>query len=71
MRVGIPQSHISKIEHGQVDLQSSTLVELARALDLELMLVPRALVPAFQTLQLNVREEATPLYHLEEDENHE
>lgn len=39
--VGVPQSHISKIENGGVDLRLSSLVEIARALDLEVMLVPR------------------------------
>ena len=50
-KVGVPQSHISKIENGAVDLKTSSLIELARALDLELMLVPRALIPAVQGLQ--------------------
>ena len=43
---GVPQSHISKIENGTVDLRVSTLVELARVLDLELVLVPRKAVSA-------------------------
>ncbi|MCW1430256.1 helix-turn-helix domain-containing protein [Novosphingobium sp. JCM 18896] len=47
-RVGIPQSHISKIENGAVDLQISSLVELARALDLEVQLVPRNALPAIR-----------------------
>ncbi|MFT6579268.1 MAG: transcriptional regulator with XRE-family HTH domain [Zhongshania sp.] len=38
---GVPQSHISKIESGAVDLRISSLVEIARALDMELKLVPR------------------------------
>ena len=45
-RVGMPQSHISKIENGAVDLRVSSLVELARVLDLELELVPRKALPA-------------------------
>jgi transcriptional regulator with XRE-family HTH domain len=49
-RVGLPQSHISKIEHGAVDLQVSSLVALARALDLETLLVPRKLVPAVEAI---------------------
>lgn len=48
--ISVPQSHISKIENGKVDLQASSLIELARALDLELMLVPRNLVPALAAL---------------------
>lgn len=50
-RVGLPQSHISKIESAAVDLQTSSLIELARALELELTLVPRTLLPAVQALQ--------------------
>ncbi|MBV9330822.1 MAG: helix-turn-helix transcriptional regulator, partial [Alphaproteobacteria bacterium] len=40
-KVGAPQSYISRVENGGVDLQTSSLVELARALDLELVLVPK------------------------------
>ena len=45
-RTGIPQSHISKIESGGADIRLSSLIELARALDLDLKLVPRKAVPA-------------------------
>lgn len=47
---GVPQSHISKIEKGAVDLRLTSLIELARALDLELVLVPRPAVPAVQSI---------------------
>jgi transcriptional regulator with XRE-family HTH domain len=47
---GVPQGHISKIETGAVDLRLSSLIELARALDLELTLVPRNTVPAVQSI---------------------
>ena len=47
---GVPQSHISKIENGGVDLRVSSLVALARTLDLELELVPRKTVPAVQSI---------------------
>ena len=50
-RVGLAQSHVSKIERGAVDVQTSSLVELSRALGLELMLVPAQLVPAVQALE--------------------
>ena len=49
-RAGIPQSHISKIEKGAVDLRVSSLVELARVLDLELELVARKALPAVYAL---------------------
>lgn len=48
--VGMPQSHISKIEAGQVDLQLSSLTELTRVLELELRLVPRKAVPAVDSV---------------------
>lgn len=47
-KTGVPQSHISRIENGAVDIKTSSLIEFARALDMELMLVPRILVPAIQ-----------------------
>lgn len=47
---GVPQSHISKIENGGVDLRVSSLVGLARVLDLELTLVPRKSVPAVSAI---------------------
>lgn len=49
-RAGVPQSHISKIEAGAVDLRVSSLIALARVLDLELTLVPRKAVPAVNAL---------------------
>lgn len=49
-RIGVPQSHISKIENGGTDLRLSSLVELARALDYELVLVPRKLLPAVDAI---------------------
>lgn len=48
--VGIPQGHISRIEAGAVDLQLSSLVELARALGMEVVLVPRKAIPAVRAV---------------------
>ncbi len=68
-KIGVPQSHISKIEKGVVDLQISSLIEIARILDLELMLVPRSLLPTITALQ---SEKPTlkqiPVYQLTEEE---
>lgn len=47
---GLPQSHISKIENGAVDLRVSSLVALARILNLELALVPRKSIAAVQAV---------------------
>jgi len=49
-KAGVQQSHISKIESGAVDLRLSSLVELARVLDLELTLVPRKKLPAVRAI---------------------
>lgn len=49
-QTGVPQSHISKIESGRTDIRLSSLIELARALELDLKLVPRKAVPAVDTV---------------------
>lgn len=68
-RSGVPQSHISKIESGAVDLRVSSLVELARTLGLELVLVPRKDLPAVTAVMrgdgLNA---AKPAYSLDDEE---
>ena len=74
---GLPQSHISKIE-GAADLQLSTLIELARLLDLEVALVPKQLIPAISALGRQMGkppsdrhdepEERRPMYALDPDE---
>ena len=56
---GVPQSHISKIETGAVDLRVSSLIVLARVLDLELMLVPRKTVPAVHSLVRSTKNSPT------------
>jgi transcriptional regulator with XRE-family HTH domain len=48
--VGMPQAQISKVENAAVDMKASTLIELSRALDLEVMLVPRQYVPAVKSI---------------------
>ncbi len=55
IQAGVPQGHISKIENGAVDLRISSLVELARVLGLEVMLVPRKSVTAVQALVRNTK----------------
>jgi len=69
-KVGVPQSHISKIENGKVDLQVSSLIEIARALDLELILIPPRLLAAVQALQNTTqRANSIPAYQLTEDDD--
>ncbi len=73
-RLGMPQMHISGIETGKIVPRFDTLLELVRVLDRDLLLVPRALVPAVQALIRDSRrgnatdEGERPLYALEEDE---
>lgn len=45
-RSGLTQSHISHIERGNIEPGLSSLIDLARALDLEIVLVPKMLLPA-------------------------
>src|SRR5260370_30218659 len=49
-KVGLAQSHISKIERGAVDPQTTSVVAVARVLGLELSLVPTSLMPALRAL---------------------
>lgn len=70
VRSGVPQSHISKIESGAVDLRMSSLVALARVLDLELELVPRKSIPAVRSIvRGSVGESSAPAYRLEGDDD--
>ena len=48
--VGLPQPHISGIESGEIVPRFDTLLDIVRVLDLDLLLVPRSLVPAVQSL---------------------
>ncbi len=50
VKAGVPQSHISKIENGTVDLRVSSLISLARNLGMELTLIPRKTVPVVNSI---------------------
>jgi transcriptional regulator with XRE-family HTH domain len=49
-RASMPQMHISGIESGKIVPRFDTLLDLVRVLDFDLLIVPRALVPAVQAL---------------------
>jgi len=53
-RLGIAASHISRIEHGS-DPRLSTFVEMARALQVEPILVPREHVSAVRALLEDIK----------------
>lgn len=69
------QSQISDIEAGKRDIRISTFVEIARSLGLELVLVPRRLLPAVQyVLQSgeaasSQNEEETSMYEAWQEED--
>lgn len=67
----IPQSHLSLIENGKVNLEISSLIEIVRSLEMELIIVPRSLVPVIKGLQRKPKEgdgEQIPLYQLDPDD---
>jgi transcriptional regulator with XRE-family HTH domain len=45
-RSGLTQAHISQIETGTLEPGLSSFIDMARALDLEIMLVPKKFLPA-------------------------
>ena len=48
--IGMDPGHLSRIESGQSNPNIATLTEIARALDLEIMLVPRDKIPAVRAI---------------------
>ncbi|OJW51116.1 MAG: hypothetical protein BGO67_12365 [Alphaproteobacteria bacterium 41-28] len=68
--VGLPQGHISSIEQGKIDIRISTLVQIARILDHEVMLIPRqfnSLVKAIIEEKEGV--ESEPLWQPDKEED--
>jgi transcriptional regulator with XRE-family HTH domain len=73
---GVPQSHLSKIENAAIDIRLSSLIQLARSLDLELKLVPKKALPAVEGLIRSLTKPRHdddghlpgPAYRLEDDD---
>ena len=72
----VPQGHISKIENGNVDLRLSSLVAIARVLDLELALIPRKAVAAVTSIVRSAttgdkpnNEPPRPAYNLDNEDD--
>lgn len=73
-QVGLPQAHISGIETGRIVPRFDTLLDVVRVLDLDLVLVPRSLVPAVGALVRDARgadsdEEERPLYAFDDEDD--
>lgn len=49
-KIGLPQMHISGIETGKIVPRFDTLLDLVRVLDRDLLMIPKELVPAVQSL---------------------
>ncbi len=64
--VGIDSGHLSRIESGKLNPKVTTLTELARALDLEIMLIPRKQVPIAKAMIKNAegQKQTVPAYRL-------
>jgi transcriptional regulator with XRE-family HTH domain len=68
-KLGLRQSQISDLERAAVDARLSTVRDVARALDLELMCIPRTLIPAVEGLLRGATGKSNrPLYTLDEPE---
>jgi predicted transcriptional regulator len=69
-KLGLPQSHISKIEQGATDPRLSTVSNMARVLDQQLMLVPRQQVLQVKAL-LEGEDQWQGRWQPDEDEENE
>ncbi len=70
-RLGLPQSYISRLESGRLDIRLSGIVEIARYLGLELMLVPATMVSTVSSVVGEgkaARTQVKPLYTLDDSE---
>jgi len=68
-KLGLRQRQISDLERATKDPRLSTILNVARALDLELMLIPRHLIAAVEGLQRSTAGAGKqPMYALGNDE---
>jgi transcriptional regulator with XRE-family HTH domain len=63
--LGLRQRQISDLERAAMDPRFSTVQDVARALELEVALVPRHLVSTIEGLQRRERGATTPMYALD------
>jgi transcriptional regulator with XRE-family HTH domain len=67
VKLGLPQSHISKIEQGGSDPRLSTVTDMARLLDQELVLIPRSMLPFIRAM-LSGEDIQKPKWQVDEEE---
>lgn len=70
-KMGIPQSHVARLETLKIDATLSTLIEMARVLQMEVMLIPKQYVSSVQALiggQM-AEEEEIPAYREDDDDS--
>lgn len=67
-RLDVPQSYISRLESGKLDMRLSSLIDIARYLNLEIMLVAEPMATTVQALigQQTMNRPTKPLYTLED-----
>ncbi|TWB88968.1 helix-turn-helix protein [Bradyrhizobium macuxiense] len=68
-RAGISRPSYRDIENGGAAARATTLINIARALGMELMLIPQAMVPAVQALLRPSADDDHPAFTIEPDDN--
>jgi len=67
---GISRPRYRDIENGTAAARATTLMNIARALGLEMMLVPQSLVPAVQALSRPHDDDDRPAFVSQPDDDH-
>ena len=67
--IRMPQGHLSNIENGKVDPKLSSVMEIARVLDHELILVPRSSLALVNSVLKGSQDDATTPAWLPDDED--
>ncbi|MDX1916775.1 MAG: helix-turn-helix transcriptional regulator [Rickettsiaceae bacterium] len=66
-KLGMPQSHISKVLRGGADPRLSTVMDMAKILDHELMLIPREMILRIRAI-LEGEDDNRPRFELRGEE---
>lgn len=67
-RLALPQSTIARIESDKIDMRVSTLQNLARAMNYEVVLIPKPLLSAVQAL-IKGDDLSKPRWQISEDDD--